>query len=60
MLATISADADLLAVVAPAAAAFDRAWYGDIPVTAADWEIARARCEAVRKVARRSSSAPAQ
>lgn len=60
MLATISADADLLAVVAPAAAAFDKAWYGDVPVTAADWDIARARCEAVRKVARRSSSAPTQ
>jgi hypothetical protein len=60
MLATISADADLLAAVAPAAAAFDRAWYGDTPVTEADWEIARARCEAVRKVARRGSSAPAR
>ena len=60
MLATISADADLLAVVAPAAAAFDRAWYGDVPVTATDWDIARARCEAVRNVARRSSSAPVQ
>ena len=60
MLATISADADLLAVVAPAAAAFDSAWYGDVPVDAADWDAARARCEAVRKVARRSSSAPAR
>lgn len=60
MLATISGDADLLAVVAPAADAFDRAWYGDVAVTAADWDIARARCEAVRKVARRSSGAPAQ
>jgi hypothetical protein len=60
MLATISGDADLLAAVAPAAAAFDKAWYGGVPVAAADWGIARARCEAVRKVARRSSSAPAQ
>jgi hypothetical protein len=60
MLATISADADLLAVVAPAAAAFDTAWYGDVPVSPVDWDIARARCEAVRKVARRSSSAPAR
>jgi hypothetical protein len=60
MLATISADAELLAVVAPAAAAFDRAWYGDFPVTPTDWDIARARCDAVRNVARRSSSAPAQ
>ena len=30
MLATLSADADLLAVVAPAAAAFDKAWYGGV------------------------------
>lgn len=60
MLATIAADADLLAVVAPAAAAFDQAWYGDVPVTAADWDVARARSEAVRKVARRSSSASAR
>ncbi len=52
MLATLSVDADLLAVVAPAAASFDRAWYGAVPVSAADWEIARARCEAVRAVAR--------
>ena len=53
MLATLSGDADLLAAVAPAAAAFDKAWYGDGPVGAADWEVARARCEAVRRVARR-------
>jgi hypothetical protein len=60
MLATISGDADLLAAVAPAAASFDRAWYGDTPVNASDWDVARARCEAVRKVARRSAGAPAQ
>jgi hypothetical protein len=60
MLATIAGDADLLAAVAPAAAAFDKAWYGGVPVTAADWGVARARCEAVRKVARRSAGAPAQ
>jgi hypothetical protein len=59
MLATLSADADLLAVLAPAAAAFDSAWYGAEPVGAAQWEIARARCDAVRKVARRASGAPA-
>ncbi len=59
MLATLSGDADLLAAVAPAAAAFDRAWYGAEPVVAADWEVARARCEAVRKVARAASKAPA-
>jgi hypothetical protein len=59
MLATLSTDADLLAVVAPAAAAFDRAWYSGEPVGAAEWETARARCEAVRKVARHASGSPA-
>jgi len=59
MLATLSADADLLAVLAPAAAAFDSAWYGAEPVGAAQWEIARARCEAVRQIARHASGAPA-
>jgi hypothetical protein len=59
MLATLSADADLLAVLAPAAAAFDSAWYGSAAVGAAQWEAARARCEAVRRVARHASGAPA-
>jgi uncharacterized protein DUF4129 len=59
MLATLSADADLLAVLAPAAAAFDSAWYGGAAVGAAQWEAARARCEAVRRVARRASGARA-
>ncbi len=59
MLATLSADADLLAVLAPAAAAFDSAWYGGDPVGAAQWEAARARCEAVRRVARHASRSPA-
>jgi len=57
MLATLSADADLLAVVAPAAASFDKAWYGGEAVGADDWEVARARCEAVRRVARRAAGA---
>jgi len=57
MLATLSADADLLAVVAPAAASFDKAWYGGEAVRADDWEVARARCEAVRRVARRAAGA---
>lgn len=59
MLTTLSADADLLAVLAPAAAAFDSAWYGAEPVGAAQWETARARCEAVRQVARHASGSPA-
>jgi hypothetical protein len=56
LLATLSVDADLLAVVAPAAASFDKAWYGGAPVGAADWDIARARCEAVRRVARHAGA----
>ncbi len=57
MLATLTADTDLLAVVAPAASSFDSAWYGGKAVGAADWEVARTRCEAVRRVARRSAGA---
>jgi hypothetical protein len=57
MLATLSVDAELLAVVAPAAASFDRAWYGGAPVGAGDWDVARGRCEAVRRVARRAAGA---
>jgi len=60
VLATLSADADLLAVVAPAAASFDKAWYGGAPVSAADWDVARGRCEAVRRVARHAAGAPSQ
>lgn len=52
MLASLSADADLLAVIAPAADSFDTAWYGKATVDAAAWEVARGRCEAVRRVAR--------
>jgi hypothetical protein len=54
MLATLSTDADLLAVVAPAAASFDTAWYGGGRVDVGDWDLARSRCEAVRRVARRA------
>ena len=57
MLATLTADTDLLAVVAPAASSFDNAWYGGKAVGAAEWEVARTRCEAVRRVARRSAGA---
>ncbi len=55
MLATLSADADLLAAIAPAAASFDKAWYGGASVGSPDWEIARVRCEAVRRVARHAA-----
>lgn len=60
MLASLSMHAELLAAVAPAAAAFDEAWYGNRPVSVADWDIARTRCEAVRLVARRGARVQAQ
>ena len=56
MLTSLSADADLLAVIAPAADSFDTAWYGKATVDAAAWDVARARCEAVRRVARHGAS----
>jgi hypothetical protein len=52
MLGSLAADAELLAVLAPAADAFDRAWYGSEPVGASEWDLARTRCEGVRRVAR--------
>ena len=52
LLAATVGDAQLLAALAPAAALFDRAWYSGAAVTAADWEQARARCSAVRELAR--------
>ena len=52
LLAATVGDAGLLAALAPAAALFDRAWYSGDPVTAADWEQAKARCKAVRDLAR--------
>ena len=59
LLAATRGDASLLAALAPAAAGFDRAWYSGRAVTPADWEQARARCEAVRAAARsRREAAP--
>jgi hypothetical protein len=52
LLTNTRADADLLAALAPAAAAFDVAWYSGRPVSAADWELQRARCEVLRSLAR--------
>ncbi|HEY6378914.1 MAG TPA: DUF4129 domain-containing protein [Candidatus Dormibacteraeota bacterium] len=51
LLAHTRADPDLLAALAPASAAFDLAWYSGRPVSAADWELQRTRCEAVRSLA---------
>ena len=57
LLAATVGDAGLLAALAPAAALFDRAWYSGDPITAADWEHARARCQAVRELARGRAAA---
>jgi hypothetical protein len=51
LLARAAGDADLLGALAPAAAAFDRAWYSGEPVGEADWLVARDRCAAVRRLA---------
>jgi hypothetical protein len=56
LLANTAADADLLATLAPAAAAFDVAWYSGRPVSTADWEAQRSRCGAIRAMARRGRS----
>ncbi len=53
LLRSLEADPDMLAALAPAAAAFDHAWYSGEPVDAVMWEQARSRCEAVRALARR-------
>ena len=59
LLTATRADASLLATLAPASQGFDTAWYSGRAVTASDWELSRARCEAVRAVARsRSTAAP--
>ncbi|HVS40700.1 MAG TPA: DUF4129 domain-containing protein [Candidatus Dormibacteraeota bacterium] len=51
LLARAAGDADLVAALAPAAAAFDRAWYSGTAVGEADWLVARDRCAAVRRLA---------
>jgi len=53
LLAVARGDADLVVALAPAAAAFDWAWYSTGPVTEADWRLARARCMAIRHLAGR-------
>jgi Domain of unknown function (DUF4129) len=59
LLAAARGDADLLAALAPAAALFDRVWYSGERVGEADWTLARARCEAVRSLARSKPRASA-
>jgi hypothetical protein len=53
LLANVASDADLVAALAPAAASFDYAWYSGRAVGAEQWQQARARCEALRTMARR-------
>lgn len=50
-------DADLLAALAPAAAAFQVAWYSRRPVHEGDWELARSRCQTIRDLALRRVAA---
>jgi hypothetical protein len=56
LLARAQGDADLLGLLAPAATLFDRAWYSGHPVTEEDWDVARARCAAIRTLAGRRSA----
>jgi hypothetical protein len=51
LLARAAGDADLVAALAPAAAAFDHAWYSGAAVGEAEWLVARDRCAAVRRLA---------
>jgi hypothetical protein len=51
LLGRAAGDADLVAALAPAAAAFDHAWYSGAAVGEADWLVARDRCAAVRRLA---------
>ncbi len=51
LLARAAADPDLAAALAPAAAAFDRAWYSGTAVGEAEWLAARDRCAEVRRLA---------
>lgn len=52
LLAGAAADPALAAVLAPAVAGFDRAWYGPGPVGRDEWERARRCCAEVRRLAR--------
>ena len=54
LLASIEGDPALRGAVLAAAAEFDFAWYSGRPSDAMSWERARARCDAVRALARRA------
>jgi len=53
LLQSAAGDADLVALLAPVAAAFDHAWYSGDPVDSAEWERVRDRCASIRRLSRR-------
>jgi len=53
LLGSFAADGDLLAALAPAAGAFDYAWYSGNAIGSDLWVQAKARCEVLRTMARR-------
>jgi hypothetical protein len=57
LLQRCEADGDVLAALASAAAVFEHAWYSGDAVSGAEWAVARERCAAVRRLARRSGVA---
>ncbi len=52
LLTAARGDARLVTALAPASASFDEAWYSGRPVDRAAWDTAKARCAAVRELAR--------
>lgn len=57
LLQRCEADGDVLAALASAAAVFEHAWYSGEAVSGGEWAVARDRCAAVRRLARRSGAA---
>jgi hypothetical protein len=57
LLQRCEADGDVLAALASAAAVFEHAWYSGDAVSVGEWVVARDRCAAVRRLARRSGAA---
>jgi hypothetical protein len=53
LLGSLAADGDLLAALAPAAGAFDYAWYSGNAIGSDLWLQAKARCEALRSMVRK-------
>ncbi len=53
LLGSLATDGDLLAALAPAAGAFDYAWYSGNAIGSDLWQQAKARCEVLRTMVRR-------